>query len=432
MIWINLWLGKYHILSILDSLNPNPHVFLASHVKLKEYRVIKKISKTNPFFNQLKTEAKFLSKYSSDFIPKLYDVEEDGENLYLVEEYVEGVGLASEEFLQNCLDEKELSYIVKGLLDFLQFINSLEESVLYIDWKPGNIILTKNGLKVVDFGSVIYTEGNDGFTPLATSGFAAPELIKGGVLGRATDIYGFGSLVRYLAEKNRKKTSLFKKSIRDKLLRLSSLCLKEGPDERPDIKDVEKLVKKLCKEAPLATQKNQQRGIIRDTASKMIAVCGAESGVGTTHIALLTAKELAAKGRKVAFLSLIRDEDGDETNLNCMTGLKNIRIYNSVSCEDVAFILKKGFDSIVIDFGRVDEFSLLFYSCDEKIIVIQNNLIKGSKSVAFLTTHRDDIGEKDWLIIDNLSDEASLRETRKILNGLKIKPGCRGIGRERI
>ena len=80
----------------------------------------------------------------------------------------------------------------------------------------------------------------------------------------------------------------------------------------------------------------------------------------------------------------------------------------------------------------MDEFSLLFYSCDEKIIVIQNNLIKGSKSVAFLTTHRDDIGEKDWLIIDNLSDEASLRETRKILNGLKIKPGCRGIGRERI
>ena len=164
----------------------------------------------------------------------------------------------------------------------------------------------------------------------------------------------------------------------------------------------------------------------------MIAVCGAESGVGTTHIALLTAKELAANGRKVAFLSLIRDEDGDETNLNCMTGLKNIRIYNSVSCEDVAFILKKGFDSIVIDFGRVDEFSLLFYSCDEKIIVIQNNLIKGSKSVAFLTTHRDDIGEKDWLIIDNLSDEASLKETRKILNGLKIKPGCKGIGRERI
>ena len=218
-------------------------------MKLKEYRVIKKISKTNPFFNQLKTEAKFLSRYSSNFIPKLYDVEEDGENLYLVEEYVEGVGLASEEFLQNCLDEKELSYIVKGLLDFLQFINSLEESVLYIDWKPGNIILTKNGLKVVDFGSVVYTEGNDGFTPLATSGFAAPELIKGKALGRATDIYGFGSLVRYLAEKNRQKNSLFKKSIRDKLLRLSSLCLKEGPDERPDIKDVEKLVKKICKEA---------------------------------------------------------------------------------------------------------------------------------------------------------------------------------------
>ena len=74
----------------------------------------------------------------------------------------------------------------------------------------------------------------------------------------------------------------------------------------------------------------------------------------------------------------------------------------------------------------------MFYSCDEKIIVIQNNLIKGSKSAAFLTSHREDIGEKDWLIIDNLSDEASLKETKKFLNRLKIKPGCKGIGRERI
>ena len=147
MIWINLWLGKYHILSILDSLNPNPHVFLASHVRLNEYRVIKKISKTNPFFNQLKTEANFLSKYSSKLIPKLYDVEEDGENLYLVEEYVEGVSLASEEFLRNCLSEKELKSIVKGIFDFLQYINSLEESLLYIDWKPDNIILSKDELR---------------------------------------------------------------------------------------------------------------------------------------------------------------------------------------------------------------------------------------------------------------------------------------------
>ena len=145
-------------------------------MKLKEYRVIKKISKTNPFFNQLKTEAKFLSGYSSKLIPRLYDVEEDKENLYLVEEYVQGLSPASAEFLQNGIKDSELVSIVTGLFDFLKFINSLEEAVLYIDWKPGNIILTETGIKVVDFGSVLYSEDCSNFTGLATEGFAAPEL----------------------------------------------------------------------------------------------------------------------------------------------------------------------------------------------------------------------------------------------------------------
>ena len=156
MVWINLWLGKYHILSILDSLSSNPHVFLA-----------------HPFFKQLKNEAEFLSAYSSEYIPKLYDVEEDADNLYLVEEYMEGVSLASETFLESSLKEKELVSIVTGLFDFLKFINSLEESVLYIDWKPDNIILTKTGVKIVDFGSVLFLEDNDNFTGLATDGLAA-------------------------------------------------------------------------------------------------------------------------------------------------------------------------------------------------------------------------------------------------------------------
>ena len=158
MVWINLWLGKYHILSILDSLSSNPHVFLASHVKLQEYRVIKKISKTNPFFKQLKNEARFLSEHGTELMPKLYDVEEDEDNLYLVEEYVDGINLASESFMKGRLNEKEAISIITRLFDFLKFINSLEESVLYIDWKPANIIAAKNGVKIVDFGSVMYLE----------------------------------------------------------------------------------------------------------------------------------------------------------------------------------------------------------------------------------------------------------------------------------
>ena len=432
MIWINLWLGKYHILSILDSLNPNPHVFLASHVKLKEYRVIKKISKTNPFFNQLKTEAKFLSRYSSDFIPKLYDVEEDGENLYLVEEYVEGVGLASEEFLQNCLDEKELSYIVKGLLDFLQFINSLEESVLYIDWKPDNIILTKAGVKIVDFGSVLFLEDNDDFTGLATDGFAAPELKKEGRLGSYTDVFGFGSVVRYLARRTENKKSVFNMSVKDRLLKLSDKCTRENSGNRPNIKELERFIRKLKGKQRLALQTKQAGSIIRDITAGRIGVCGVSNGVGTTHIALCVAKELAGLGRKVAYVSLAREGDTDATFGGSPEGLKNVNICKGAYEEDIPYFQRKGYDNIIIDFGRMEEFSALYYSCDEKLIVIQNNFVKATDTEEFLINHQGEIGEKGWLVLDNLADETQLEATKAELKKLGFRTECKGIGIKRI
>ena len=432
MVWINLWLGKYHILSILDSLSSNPHVFLASHVKLQEYRVIKKISKTHPFFKQLKNEAEFLSAYSSEYIPKLYDVEEDADNLYLVEEYMEGVSLASETFLEGSLKENELVSIVTGLFDFLKFINSLEESVLYIDWKPDNIILTKTGVKIVDFGSVLFLEDNDNFTGLATDGFAAPELKKEGRLGSYTDVFGFGSVVRYLAGRTENKKSVFNMSVKDRLLKLSDKCTRENPGNRPDIKELERFIRKLKCKQRLALQTKQAGSIIRDITACRIGVCGVSNGVGTTHIALCVAKELAGLGRKVAYVSLAREGDTDVTFRGSPEGLKNVHICKGAYEEDIPYFQRKGYDNIIIDFGRMEEFSALYYSCDEKLIVIQNNFVKATDTEEFLINHQGEIGEKGWLVLDNLADETQLEATKAELKKLGFRTECKGIGIKRI
>ena len=429
MIWINLWLGKYHILSVLDSLSPNPHVFLASHVKLNEYRVIKKISKAHPFFKQLKKEAEFLSEYSSDFMPKLYDVEEDGENLYLVEEYVQGMNLVSKDLSKSKLKEMELVNIAAGLFDFLKFINSLEDSVLYIDWKPGNIIFTKTGVKIVDFGSVICLE-NDESTPLATAGFAAPELKKGGGLGRYTDIYGFGSVVKYLVDRAEVKKSLFKNTKRDRLLALSMRCTKEKPEERPDMRTLERNIHSIRRKSYFSGPKVQDKNIISNTAAGRIGVCGNAKGVGTTHIAFCIAEELAKQKKNVAYVSIGNVEEA--LLLQRPEGLKNVQIYQGVCEEDMLYLIKKGFDNIVFDFGKVEDFSLLFHSCDEKIVVIQNNFIKGGEIEDFFVGHRDDIGETGWMVLDNLSDETRLESTKTLLKNTGLKVRCKGIGIERI
>ena len=432
MIWINLWLGKYHILSILDSLSSNPHVFLASHVKLQEYRVIKKISKNHPFFGQLKNEARFLSEYNAKFIPKLYDVEEDRNNFYLVEEYVDGVSLASETFLKDGLKEKELVSIVMELFDFLKFINSLEKPVLYIDWKPDNIILAKDGIKIVDFGSVLYLEDGDSSMGLATDGFAAPELKKGDRLGSYTDIFGFGSVIKYLADRVESKKSIFNTSIKDKILKLSVKCTKEIPKNRPGIREIKGIIQRLKSSRHIPSQIKRTGSIIRDITVRRIGVCGASIGVGTTHIAFYIAKELSALGRRVAYVSLDREGDIRAAFIEKSESLKNVQIYNGAYEEDISYLIKKGFDNLIIDFGKIEEFTALFYSCDEKLIVVQNNFIKNRDMEEFLINHQDEIGEKGWMILDNLSDETQLEATMLRLKKLGYRIECKGIGIKRI
>ena len=401
-------------------------------MKLNEYRVIKKISKAHPFFLQLKNEARFLSGYSSKLIPRLYDVEEDKENLYLVEEYVQGLSPASAEFLQNGIKDSELVSIVTGLFDFLKFINSLEEAVLYIDWKPGNIILTETGIKVVDFGSVLYSEDCSNFTGLATEGFAAPELRSGGKPGRYTDIYGFGSILKYLAERTKGKKFLLRRTARERCMKLAAKCTRDDYKERPDIKAIERIIKGLKVKDKFSFASSKVGNIISNSDASKIGICGSATGVGTTHIAFCVAKELIRQGRQVAYVDISGDGGSDIKFRRIPESLKGIKIYNNVCEEDLSYFLKKGFDSLIIDFGKITEFSFSFYSCDEKILIVQNSFAKGGELENFLINHFDDIGEKGWLVLDNLSDDIRLEATKALIKRLGLKVKCKGIGIKRI
>ena len=112
--------------------------------------------------------------------------------------------------------------------------------------------------------------------------------------------------------------------------------------------------------------------------------------------------------------------------------MKNVQIYNGAYEEDISYLIKKGFDNLIIDFGKIEEFTALFYSCDEKLIVVQNNFIKNRDMEEFLINHQDEIGEKGWMILDNLSDETQLEATMLRLKKLGYRIECKGIGIKRI
>jgi serine/threonine-protein kinase len=68
--------------------------------------------------------------------------------------------------------------------------------LVHRDIKPANVMLTANGVKVVDFGiAAIAGESPDTNTVLGTPAYLAPERIAGGPVEPASDVYALGVLL---------------------------------------------------------------------------------------------------------------------------------------------------------------------------------------------------------------------------------------------
>ena len=94
-------------------------------------------------------EAKAISQLNHPHICTLYDVgEQDGVD-YLVMEYIEGETLA-ERLKKGALSvDKALEYGIQ-IADGLD--NAHRAGIVHRDLKPGNAMLTKSGIKLLDFG----------------------------------------------------------------------------------------------------------------------------------------------------------------------------------------------------------------------------------------------------------------------------------------
>src|SRR5678815_1687533 len=94
-------------------------------------------------------EAKTISQLSHPHICALYDVGREGETEYLVMEYLEGETL-SDRLLKGALPfEQVLRYGIE-IADALD--KAHRQGIAHRDLKPGNVMLTKSGVKLLDFG----------------------------------------------------------------------------------------------------------------------------------------------------------------------------------------------------------------------------------------------------------------------------------------
>ncbi|HHW49111.1 MAG TPA: protein kinase [Clostridiaceae bacterium] len=193
--------GKYRILGTLGQ-GGMGKVYLAENIKLGTLWAIKHLKKKPGSSCNLYIEPNILKKLNHPALPRIFDIFEDAENVYIVVDYIEGVSLDKKLEEVGCFPEEVVLEWAAQLCDVLMYLHSIKPNpIIYRDMKPANIILTEGGrLKLIDFGIAReYKSGADSDTIcIGTRGYAAPEQYGAGQTSFASDIYSLGVTLYHL------------------------------------------------------------------------------------------------------------------------------------------------------------------------------------------------------------------------------------------
>jgi len=162
----------------------------------------------NEFKQRLEREAKSISQLTHPHICTLHDIGHQGGVDYLVMEYLEGETLAAR-LVKGPLP---LDQVLKIGTEIASALDKAHRSgVVHRDLKPGNIMLTKTGAKLLDFGLAKSVNLGDptGLTitkPLTSTGtllgtfqYMSPEQLEGREADARTDIFAFGAVLYEMA-----------------------------------------------------------------------------------------------------------------------------------------------------------------------------------------------------------------------------------------
>src|ERR1700683_4578259 len=182
-------LGRYEIEARLGA-GGMGEVFRARDTRLGRTVAIK--TSHERFSDRFEVEARAISALNHPHICTLYDV---GPN-YLVMELVEGETLAAR-LKQGPLPPVEVLRYGVEIAEALAEAHA--HGIVHRDLKPSNIMLTRHGVKVLDFG-LARVLNETGLTAsrvvMGTPAYMAPEQVEGVEPTAATDLFSFG-LVLY-------------------------------------------------------------------------------------------------------------------------------------------------------------------------------------------------------------------------------------------
>ena len=197
---------KYEILTQLGKGGMSV-VYLAMDRRLNKQWAIKEINKIGNgkndevIINSLLAEANLMKHLDHPALPRIVDIIDNGQTIYIVMDYIEGESLDKIILEYGPQPEELVMEWAKQLCDVLDYLHSQKPPIIYRDMKPSNIMLKPEGnLKVVDFGIAReYKEQNlADTTVLGTKGYASPEHYGARQTDVRSDIYTLGMTLHHL------------------------------------------------------------------------------------------------------------------------------------------------------------------------------------------------------------------------------------------
>ncbi|MGH9719473.1 MAG: protein kinase domain-containing protein, partial [Bryobacteraceae bacterium] len=206
-------LGPYEILSAIGA-GGMGEVYRARDRRLDRTIAVKVLAPNlsgNPEYRQrFEREARTVAALSHPHICPVYDIGAHDGLDYLVMEYLEGENLAARVARGPLPIDEALRYAIQ-IADALD--QAHRHGVVHRDLKPGNIMLTKAGAKLLDFGLAKVSEQREGgpgsltalptaTTPLTGQGvivgtlqYMAPEQLEAREADPRTDLFAFGLIL---------------------------------------------------------------------------------------------------------------------------------------------------------------------------------------------------------------------------------------------
>lgn len=304
-------LGPYEILSVLGA-GGMGKVYRARDTRLDRFVAVKVVSdhlsSSSDSKHRFEREAKAISALSHPHICALYDVGHEGDVDYLVMELIEGETLA-ERLARGPLP---LEHTLQcGVETASALDRAHRQGIIHRDLKPGNVMLTKSGVKLLDFGlaklvpasgpvsnlsmlpttprgSKLTAEG----TILGTFQYMAPEQLEGKEADTRTDIFALGALLYEMATgrkafSGKSQASLISAIMSSEPPSISSVepttppavdrivrtCLAKDPEDRwQNAHDLESELKWIASSGSASLPRAADRNALRERIAWFVAV----------------------------------------------------------------------------------------------------------------------------------------------------------------